>query len=65
MDQFDRDNQDFWKWGILYNNPGDPSVWVTKRYGFGWTLNYAHQAAYWWTALILILPVTAILSSIF
>ena len=27
--------------GLLYFNADDPTVWVRKRVGWGWTLNFA------------------------
>lgn len=31
----------YWKLGISYFNPDDPAVFLTKRFGVGWTFNYA------------------------
>jgi uncharacterized membrane protein len=31
--------------GLFYVNPEDPRLWVEKRMGFGWTLNFARPAA--------------------
>ncbi|MDR3671840.1 MAG: DUF5808 domain-containing protein [Holophaga sp.] len=39
--------------GVFYVNPQDPRLWVPKRLGLGWTLNYARPAAAWVTLLIL------------
>ena len=44
-----------YRWGVFYVNPEDPRLWVEKRIGLGWTLNYARPAALWIT-LLLILP---------
>ena len=34
------DDDTYWKFfGSLYNNPDDPSIFVEKRVGFGWTVN--------------------------
>ena len=44
-----------YRWGLFYVNPEDPRLWVEKRIGLGWTLNYARPAALWITAL-LVLP---------
>ncbi|SDF04685.1 hypothetical protein SAMN05216464_11252 [Mucilaginibacter pineti] len=56
MNDFDRNNYKYWKWGMFYKNPNDPSVWVPKRTGMGWTLNFAHALAYVYLALIIIAP---------
>lgn len=49
-----------YRWGIFYVNPEDPRLWVEKRLGVGWTLNYARPAAYWMT-LLLLLPIPLVL----
>ena len=49
-----------YRWGLLYVNPQDPRLWVEKRLGVGWTLNFAHPAAGWVT-LLLFLPVVVLL----
>lgn len=46
MNEFDKQNQKLWKWGIIYVNPNDPLMWVEKRNGLGWTLNFAHSKSY-------------------
>ena len=33
------DDDSFWILGFIYNNPNDPSLFVTKRFGAGWTVN--------------------------
>ena len=40
-----RDDDRYWYGGIIYNNPGDPALFVEKRYGLGWTLNFGHPQA--------------------
>jgi uncharacterized membrane protein len=35
-----------WKAGMFYYNPYDPALFVEKRMGFGWTLNFAHAASW-------------------
>jgi uncharacterized membrane protein len=46
MNDFDRTNVDFWKWGVIYSNPHDDSLIVPKLSGLGWTVNFAHRFAY-------------------
>lgn len=41
-----------WYGGVFYYNPGDAAVLVPKRYGWGWTLNFARPAAWVFTLLI-------------
>jgi uncharacterized membrane protein len=40
-----RDDDRLWKSGLFYFNRDDPAVWVQKRFGVGWTLNWARPAA--------------------
>jgi len=32
----------YWNAGVFYNNPDDPALFVPKRFGIGWTLNFGH-----------------------
>ena len=41
-----------WKWGLIYNNPADPALWVPKRVGIGWTINRGHPQG--WPMLIVV-----------
>jgi uncharacterized membrane protein len=42
----DRDDDRFWKAGLLYVNREDPSVMVGARFGVGWTLNFGNPLAW-------------------
>ena len=42
----DRDDDRFWKAGLLYVNRDDPAVMVGSRFGAGWTLNLGNPAAW-------------------
>lgn len=33
------DDDSLWIFGCIYNNPNDPSLFVNKRFGVGWTVN--------------------------
>lgn len=35
-----------WKWGVFYWNREDPRVLVPKRYGWGWTFNFARPSSW-------------------
>ncbi|AKL96298.1 putative membrane protein [Clostridium aceticum] len=37
-----RDEDKYWKWGMFYYNKQDPSLWIEKRFGIGWTINMGH-----------------------
>ena len=42
----DRDDDRFWKAGLLYVNHDDPAIAVASRFGAGWTLNFGNRAAW-------------------
>jgi uncharacterized membrane protein len=52
----DRDDDRFWKAGIVYVNRGDPAVLVGARVAFGWTLNLANPTAWLLMAGFLAVP---------
>ena len=47
-----------WKFGMLYFNPDDAALWVERRVGVGYTMNFAHVSAWIIMALILLIPLT-------
>lgn len=51
----------YWKWGIFYFNKNDPSLVVQKKYGIGWTVNFANK----WCYIIICLTLGPILLLIF
>lgn len=55
-----RDDDRFWKVGLFYFNPKDPSIWVEKRFGVGWTVNFGHPLG--WGFLIGIILIVILLS---
>ena len=42
----DRTADQCWKLGLIYFNPDDPALMVEKRFGIGWTLNFANKKAW-------------------
>ena len=42
----DRDDDRFWKGGLVYVNRDDPALLVGKRFGIGWTLNLGNPRAW-------------------
>ncbi len=42
--------------GLFYVNPSDPRLVVPKRWGVGWTFNFARPAAWVLLAVLLLLP---------
>ena len=49
-----------YRWGLFYVNAEDPALWVPKRLGLGWTLNFAHVRS-WIILALLLLPVALVL----
>jgi uncharacterized membrane protein len=55
----DRDDDRFWKAGLLYVNRDDPAIVVGARFGAGWMLNFGNRVAWllvaglvaWWAGL--------------
>ncbi|MCP3029003.1 DUF1648 domain-containing protein [Halobacillus sp. A5] len=50
LDSVDRDDDIHWKLGQIYFNPKDPAIFLEKRFGIGWTINFARPIA--WLLLI-------------
>lgn len=59
----DRDDDQYWKLGQFYFNPDDPAIFIEKRFGIGWTVNFARPIA--WISLLIILGVALSMSFIF
>ena len=47
----------YWKAGMFYYNPGDPAIFVAKRVGIGYTMNFAST----WAWVILLGTLTVLL----
>jgi uncharacterized membrane protein len=59
-----RDDERNWLGGVIYYNRDDPDALVPKRYGWGWTVNFAHPAGKVFLAvmaLLILLPVALLL----
>lgn len=46
----DRDDDVHWKLGLFYFNKDDPTLFIEKRFGVGWTINFGRPLA--WLSLI-------------
>lgn len=57
----DRTPDERWLWGILYVNRDDVALFVPKRFGVGYTLNFGNRSAWLLLALIVVLVVGGIL----
>ena len=53
-----RDDDAFWPLGIFYVNRNDPSIFVPKRFGVGWTLNLGNVGT--WVVLALFVLVIVV-----
>ncbi|SDN47053.1 DUF1648 domain-containing protein [Bacillus sp. OK048] len=53
----DFDEDSHWVGGLIYFNKNDPSIFVEKRFGVGWTLNFGNPIGY----VIFLVPLVAIL----
>ncbi|HIW32017.1 MAG TPA: DUF1648 domain-containing protein [Candidatus Paenibacillus intestinavium] len=40
------DQDQFWKAGVFYWNRNDPAIFVEKRFGVGWTMNFARPLSW-------------------
>ena len=57
-----RDDDRYWSAGVFYNNPDDPNLFVPKRFGLGWTLNFGHpQAKLVLIGVLVVILVTSLL----
>jgi uncharacterized membrane protein len=53
---FNHDDPQNWKWGIIYYNANDSRLIVPKRMrSLGWTFNFAHSTV--WLGLVLIVAI--------
>ena len=57
----DRTPDACWRLGIFYFNPGDPSVFVAKRFGIGYTLNFGNRWTWAILGMVIIAAVTRFL----
>ncbi|NWJ40141.1 MAG: DUF1648 domain-containing protein [Geothrix sp.] len=55
------ERSEYYRWGVFYVNAGDPAIWVPKRLGLGWTLNFAHGLS-WAILTLLLLPVLLLIA---
>jgi uncharacterized membrane protein len=46
-----------WLGGMIYCNRSDPAVWVEKRIGVGWTLNFAHPVSWLFIMFAIAVPI--------
>ena len=56
------DDDRFWKWGMFYFNPSDPSFFVEKRFGIGWTLNFGKPVSIILVAALIVFIIIKIIT---
>ncbi|GGH79442.1 putative membrane protein [Pullulanibacillus pueri] len=54
-----REDDRYWKLGLFYFNRKDPSIWVEKRFGVGWTINFANPIG--WGSLLVIIVIALLI----
>ncbi|AQP52901.1 hypothetical protein BW732_00780 [Vagococcus penaei] len=50
----------FWKFGLIYWNTNDPSIWVEKKVGTGLSLNFAHWQSWFLLVVVIVFPIVMI-----
>jgi uncharacterized membrane protein len=60
----DRTPDHYWKLGVFYFNPDDSAIFVEKRFGLGYSLNFARPTAWIMVALLLMAPLIPILAHV-
>lgn len=58
-----KDADHFWKLGMFYVNTEDPAIFVEKRFGIGYTVNFGRPAAYLFLVGILLITVAIVVIS--
>lgn len=61
----DRDDDEYWKLGQFYFNKEDPAVFIEKRFGIGWTNNWANPISWFFIIGIILVSLTPLLLIIF
>jgi len=54
-------NDSYWKAGVFYYNPNDPAIFVSKRVGIGYTMNFANKMSWVVLAGVLLIALLPIL----
>jgi uncharacterized membrane protein len=50
-----------WKLGIFYFNPADPAIFIEKRFGIGYTINFGNRTTWLFGGLILLFSLVPVL----
>lgn len=60
--EIDRDNDEYWKLGQFYFNPDDPAVFIEKRFGIGWTINFGNKRGWIYIGILIIFIIGSLLA---
>ena len=60
-DVIDRDDDRYWKLGQFYVNKNDPAIFIEKRFGVGWTNNWAHPVSWVLVGVLIMIIVGSII----
>lgn len=52
-----RDDDEYWKLGQFYVNKNDPAIFIEKRFGIGWTINFARPLGWIFLIGMILLPI--------
>jgi uncharacterized membrane protein len=55
-----RDDDSLWRGGVFYVNSDDPAVFLPKRFGIGWTVNFGNRLVWIFVVAIIGFIVAAI-----
>lgn len=50
-----RDDDRYWYGGMFYYNPDDPAMFVPRRFGLGWTINFGNPRGRLFMIVILLM----------
>ncbi|MGM0942518.1 MAG: DUF1648 domain-containing protein [Bacillota bacterium] len=56
VEVIDKDDDRYWKLGQFYVNKNDPTIFLEKRFGIGWTMNWGRPLS--WVIVILFVLIT-------
>jgi uncharacterized membrane protein len=59
------DDDEYWKGGLIYVNRDDPAVFVQRRFGVGWTVNFGRPGGMLFGVVLVGLVVAASVSALF
>ncbi|MCG8483991.1 MAG: DUF5808 domain-containing protein [Clostridia bacterium] len=62
-DFINRDDDKYWKMGVFYYNPDDPALFIEKRFGIGWTCNFARPLSWVFIIGLLVFVTISIIAS--